>query len=68
MKRHNITISIFLLMLITLLFAIMNTHVAYGQANQGNSSKNNANSLNVQKHTSKKSSCWRYRYCIQGIW
>ena len=54
MKGHNITISIFSLMLITLLFAIMTTHVAYGQANQGNSNKNNANSLNVQNIPAKK--------------
>ena len=55
-KGDNIIIiSIFSLMLITSSFAIITTHVAYGQASQGNSDMNNANSLNVQNIPVKKS-------------
>jgi pimeloyl-ACP methyl ester carboxylesterase len=53
-KGRNIIISIFSLILITLSFAIISTHVAYGQASQGNSDKDNANSLNIQNIPAKK--------------
>jgi alpha/beta hydrolase fold len=54
-KGRNIVISIiFSLMFITWSFAIMTTHVAYGQASQGISDKNNANSLNIQNIPVKK--------------
>ena len=49
-----IIISIFSLMLITSSFANITTHVAYGQASQGNSDKTNANLLDVQNIPAKK--------------
>ena len=41
-------------MLITSSFAIITTHVAYGQASQVNSDKNNASLLDVQNIPAKK--------------
>ena len=52
-EGHDITISIFSLMLITSSFGIMTIHFAYGQASQVNP-KNNANSLDIQNKPAKK--------------
>ena len=55
-KGRNIIISIFSLMLTISSFAIISTHVAYGQASQKNSdkNKNNANSPNIQNIPAKR--------------
>ncbi len=53
-------------------FDINPIRFAYGQANQmssnSNSNNTNTNSPRCIRYTSKESSCWRHRYCIQSLW